>query len=468
MKYKSQVLGSRREQSEEEETKEIVREKVNEYYHPRPFSREKDAIKSSDSTGFKLASFIESGITLTIGLLSYYLLFYCQLSIPNALRQCFKHFPEFLQPSTNYITNALEATIPEYSSNTTDVVKPVHPVIDEAITSLHDFAAKHCAIQTFIGMIISASFFTLTYYIFSSIYYNRNHKKPRFTKAQKRGSEISEEFASESDSKSKNAQVFKESILFGSMIASSVHALLVVILGSILHTRLFVPASHVAVKDMFQNKLTGVSPLGSVHTTIAAGYFLWDLGISILRYKIFGFSVLLHSITGILTFTLLPFSGFGQYFISFCLLYEISTVPLNIMTYCRDFATRNSLSNFAGLIFGILFLYIRIFRGYEIQKEAQQTANDNYDIIFTENDAERILNSTTIKGDIAKRIFETKEEFHLKIKELLYWSYSGVNLSFWVLNVIWGYQVTFKILRGIRKIFFGPKNQTIPEEEKID
>lgn len=429
-------------------------------YHQYPEKR--NTKKSSALIGSGVISLIARFLSLIVGVGSYYLLLYCQLTIPNALRECFKHFPEILQSSTKSVADTLEDAIAKFSSNTTDAITPAHPIVDKVVTSLHNITATHYAIQTFNGMIISAVFFSLIYYAISSIYYNRNHIKPSkemelSEKQFAHDSDESESGSGSEDSMFTKSDVHKESIVFGSMITSSVHAFLVVALGSVLHTRFFIPVSHVAVKDMLENKFTGISPLGSVHTTIAAGYFLWDLCISIWRYRIFGFSSLLHAITGILTFTALPFSKFGQYFISFCLLYEISTIPLNIMIYYRDFVKRDTLSNSAGLIFGISFIYIRIIRGYEVQKEAQKTTNDNYEFIFTEKDAERIISSNTTQGDIAKHIFGTKEEFHSKFKELLYWTYSGVNLSFWGLNIVWGWQVFLKILRGLSRLFFGSK-----------
>lgn len=66
---------------------------------------------------------------------------------------------------------------------------------------------------------------------------------------------------------------------------------------------------------------------------MAAGYFLWDLGISLVYFDICGVASLFHAISALLV-TCLGFRPFANYYGLNFILYELSTPFLNIHWFC--------------------------------------------------------------------------------------------------------------------------------------
>ncbi|KAK4152267.1 TLC domain-containing protein [Chaetomidium leptoderma] len=66
---------------------------------------------------------------------------------------------------------------------------------------------------------------------------------------------------------------------------------------------------------------------------LAAGYFVWDLGITVLNFDIFGLGMLAHALSALTVYTF-GFRPYLNYYSTVFILYELSTPFLNIHWFC--------------------------------------------------------------------------------------------------------------------------------------
>ncbi|PVI07092.1 DUF887-domain-containing protein [Periconia macrospinosa] len=110
-------------------------------------------------------------------------------------------------------------------------------------------------------------------------------------------------------------------------------------------------------------RLWGYSPASGMVQGFAAGYFLWDLQISIQYISVSGVSALLHAI-GALSITCIGFRPFGNYYGLSFVLYELSTPFLNIHWFCDKLnLTGSHLQLYNGIALLITFFGCRIVWG---------------------------------------------------------------------------------------------------------
>ncbi|GAB1311373.1 TRAM, LAG1 and CLN8 domain-containing protein [Madurella fahalii] len=79
----------------------------------------------------------------------------------------------------------------------------------------------------------------------------------------------------------------------------------------------------------FEQRVWGYTGASGMIQALAAGYFVWDLGITLLNLDIFGLGLLAHAISALVVYTF-GFRPFLNYYSPVFILYELSTPFLNI------------------------------------------------------------------------------------------------------------------------------------------
>ncbi|KAH7130653.1 TLC domain-containing protein [Dendryphion nanum] len=127
---------------------------------------------------------------------------------------------------------------------------------------------------------------------------------------------------------------------------------------------LYVIFTDQARKEMdWKGRLWGYTPASGMVQGFAAGYFLWDLQISIQYIALSGPSALLHAI-GALAVTCIGFRPFGNYYGLSFVLYELSTPFLNIHWFCDKLnLTGSRLQLYNGIALLATFFGCRIVWG---------------------------------------------------------------------------------------------------------
>ncbi|KAH7080455.1 TLC domain-containing protein [Paraphoma chrysanthemicola] len=113
----------------------------------------------------------------------------------------------------------------------------------------------------------------------------------------------------------------------------------------------------------WRGRLWGYTPASGMVQGFAAGYFLWDLQISMQYLSIAGPSSLLHAI-GALAVTCIGFKPFGNYYGLSFVLYELSTPFLNVHWFCDKLGmTGSKLQLYNGIALLFTFFGCRIVWG---------------------------------------------------------------------------------------------------------
>ncbi|KAK0718805.1 TLC domain-containing protein [Apiosordaria backusii] len=79
----------------------------------------------------------------------------------------------------------------------------------------------------------------------------------------------------------------------------------------------------------WEQRVWGYTGASGMIQALAAGYFVWDLGITLLNLDIFGLGLLAHAVSALAVYTF-GFRPFLNYYSSIFILYELSTPFLNI------------------------------------------------------------------------------------------------------------------------------------------
>ncbi|KAF1939543.1 DUF887-domain-containing protein [Clathrospora elynae] len=113
----------------------------------------------------------------------------------------------------------------------------------------------------------------------------------------------------------------------------------------------------------WRGRLWGYTPASGMVQGFAAGYFVWDLQVSVQYINITGMSALVHAI-GALAVTCIGFKPFGNYYGLSFVLYEISTPFLNVHWFCDKLGlTGSKLQLYNGITLLITFFGCRIVWG---------------------------------------------------------------------------------------------------------
>ena len=131
---------------------------------------------------------------------------------------------------------------------------------------------------------------------------------------------------------------------------------------SLVHALLIVPLSVPLLFDqtLTSNPFWGYSFYAGQVYSVAVGYFLWDTVYSIANIKESGIGMVIHGISCLILY-LGSFYPFLQYFGSIFLLFEASTIFLNLMWFAQ--ATKSKYYSVFAVLFLVSFFAVRIIFG---------------------------------------------------------------------------------------------------------
>lgn len=110
------------------------------------------------------------------------------------------------------------------------------------------------------------------------------------------------------------------------------------------------------------NPISSSSPYAVFYCAVAAGYFLWDVVITV--YYRYGGQFLTHAVAMLLV-ELIALHPFNQFVMSFSHLFELSSFPLNVRNLLiAGGRTRSSFFSWNEMAFGLSFFCVRIVYGY--------------------------------------------------------------------------------------------------------
>ncbi|KAF1968655.1 DUF887-domain-containing protein [Bimuria novae-zelandiae CBS 107.79] len=113
----------------------------------------------------------------------------------------------------------------------------------------------------------------------------------------------------------------------------------------------------------WEGRLWGYTPASGMVQGFAAGYFLWDLQISVQYISVLGIGSLIHAICA-LAVTCIGFRPFGNYYGLSFVLYELSTPFLNVHWLCDKLnLTGSKIQFYNGIVLLVTFFGCRILWG---------------------------------------------------------------------------------------------------------
>lgn len=148
---------------------------------------------------------------------------------------------------------------------------------------------------------------------------------------------------------------------------------------SLLHAIIIVPVAMMVVSDpnLIQNPLWGSSEIGDLMVQIAAGYFVWDIMVCRQHYHVFGTLFWVHALMAF-TSCLSAAIPFCQYYLAIFILYETSTIYLNIYTIMKTIGdTEKWWYTWNQFMFAISYIGIRLLWGPIKTHELIQTIGQN-------------------------------------------------------------------------------------------
>eukprot|EP00040_Diaphanoeca_grandis_P004420 m.28636 g.28636 ORF g.28636 m.28636 type:complete len:278 (-) comp15950_c0_seq1:44-877(-) len=198
-------------------------------------------------------------------------------------------------------------------------------------------------------------------------------------------------------------------------LASNLNAIVVVYLGG---SEFFHPTESIA-----QDELFGVSENARFVTSVAVGFFLWDVLWSI--YIKEGWDFLGHGISCLFVFYHISFNGLFQHLGCFFLTWELSTLFLNSMKHFKSCGYL-VLAKVCLVGFGVSFIYIRVVVGIPVSFGWWKDV---------------------LPGLRQPGVFDAKISFPILI------AFCICNIFLNGLNIFW----TFKILRLLKRSLSGEK-----------
>ncbi|EFX01433.1 duf887 domain containing protein [Grosmannia clavigera kw1407] len=189
------------------------------------------------------------------------------------------------------------------------------------------------------------------------------------------------------------------------------------------------PATALPLAAGWRGRVYGYSGGASLVQSMAAGYFLWDLALTLVYFDIFGFGMLAHAVSALAVYSL-GFRPFLNYYAPNFILYELSTPFLNAHWFFDKLdmtGSRAQLYNGVALI--VTFFGCRLVYG-------------NY-------------MSTWVYSDMWHAMWDGPGEFAIAgsspdpIPAWLIVVYVASNLTLNSLNIVW----FFKMIAAVRKRF---------------
>jgi len=145
----------------------------------------------------------------------------------------------------------------------------------------------------------------------------------------------------------------------------------------------------------YEDVVFGNTAIGRIACTISSGFFAWDMGIVLLKWKVFGFPLILHAFYCVTVFSgaLLPLM---QFYATFFLSFECSSIFLNTY-FLMQIAEENTPSkqmpkqftrfqSIIGVLFAISFVIIRLVLGnyyyFHYWREAWARPDDLHPMVW--------------------------------------------------------------------------------------
>ncbi|TLD14983.1 hypothetical protein PspLS_10876 [Pyricularia sp. CBS 133598] len=203
----------------------------------------------------------------------------------------------------------------------------------------------------------------------------------------------------------------------------------------------------------WEQRVWGYTGACAMIQSMAAGYFVWDLIITVLHFETFGIGVLMHAISALTVYSFGYRPVFNYYATNF-ILYELSTPFLNIHWF---FDKLGMTGTKAQLINGICL--ISVFFSCRLIWGNWQSALVYRDMWRAMRTSEIPVNSTIICGDFDGMKVAVNPS---PIPLWLVGAYFASNLTLNMLNVFW----LFKMISAVKKRFTPAKEDPAAIKEK--
>ncbi|EGO53391.1 hypothetical protein NEUTE1DRAFT_92636 [Neurospora tetrasperma FGSC 2508] len=209
----------------------------------------------------------------------------------------------------------------------------------------------------------------------------------------------------------------------------------------------------------WEQRIWGYTGASGMIQALACGYFVWDLGITLLNFDIFGFGLLAHAVSALVVYSF-GFRPFLNYYSTTFILYELSTPFLNIHWFFDKLNMTGSRAQlYNGIALLVTFFGCRLIWGtwqsIEVYKDMWKAVHS----APTPEYIQSYYNTTSSTIDAENvMLFAAKPE---PIPVWLALLYVASNLTLNTLNWYW----FFKMISAVRKRFV-PQDET--KEEKSD
>ncbi|KAK8056738.1 hypothetical protein PG993_001965 [Apiospora rasikravindrae] len=210
-----------------------------------------------------------------------------------------------------------------------------------------------------------------------------------------------------------------------------------------------------------QERVYGYTGAAAMIQALAAGYFLWDLLITLSNVPVFGVGMLAHAISALLVYSF-GFRPFVNYYSTTFILWELSTVFLNIHWFFDKLGltgTKGQLYNGFALIF--TFFCCRLvwgtYQSYQVSKDVYAAVTGQVSYVPTTSEVAQDL-TVPMRYESTMR-FVTKDS-HVPV--WLAVIYLGANVTLNSLNFYW----FFKMIDAVRKRFEPKAKEETEETEK--
>ncbi|KAK4187999.1 TRAM, LAG1 and CLN8 domain-protein [Podospora australis] len=205
----------------------------------------------------------------------------------------------------------------------------------------------------------------------------------------------------------------------------------------------------------FEQRVWGYTGASGMIQALACGYFVWDLGITLLNLDIFGLGLLAHAVSALTVYSF-GFRPYLNYYSSIFILYELSTPFLNIHWFFDKLNMTGSKPQlYNGIALLATFFCCRLVWG---TYQSAVVYKDMYQAIQRGPDAGYIAaafkNSTAVDENV---MYFAKDAGPVPL--WLAGTYVLSNLTLNTLNWYW----FFKMITAVKKRFEPPKAKIVTE-----
>jgi hypothetical protein len=118
-----------------------------------------------------------------------------------------------------------------------------------------------------------------------------------------------------------------------------------------------------SIKELASDKLFGTDLYARKVISFSAGFFLWDVLVSFYHFEIQGLAFMFHSLACFFVF-FLSLNPFAQYYACYFLLFESSTIFLNIHWFCDKTGQVGTILQWInGIVLLSVFFFARLVLG---------------------------------------------------------------------------------------------------------